>query len=401
MTTAPAAPQEQILYGPDGQALTSSTTSRAAIERPAVPAGDWHAVRTTNNATVWEKKPQPTAPEPATDDDHQRQLAARDARITALEARVATLSKPTNPSPATPPAAKKDRKGFNHWGPWIALWAAVGLTASGEYALARFVGFHDLVSALLPIGIDIYVIQAFRRHRDVAAALVLMVLTNALVHLAEAGLFGVETVPAPDGETAFEPTWWLIVLVSAIAPFIVWRVHRITETVPATSVAHTAGPAETVRETAAAPVAETAPETTADPVAATLTATHGTVSLSPTTRVADADETAPATPRTQTATAHVAAAETKPHQRETAPATRRATPGRTTTSRTRKPAETGVAAPAKLRSKEQQLAIVAPFVDDWNGPEKDLPLQPIADALGASKATASRRVAEYRAQKTA
>lgn len=377
MTTAPAAPQEHILYGPDGQALASSTPTRAAIEETAATAGDWRAVRTTDNATVWEKTTaadaEPKQEQPATPDPHA--LAASDERIAELEAQLAATRRTAAPAPKTADTPdQKSRKGFDHWGPWLALWAAVGLTASGEYALAHFVGFRWF-SALLPVGIDVYVIQAFRRHRDVAVALILMVVTNALVHLAEAGLFGVVQRSTAHGETAYAPTWWLIVLVSAIAPFIVWRVHRITEKRPATG-------------TVAAPA--TAAETASS-----------TVAVTPTGTVSSATSTTPATAQAAPETTRSAERETRPEQRETAPATRRATPRRNTTARTRKPAETGVAAPSKLRSKDEQLAIVGPFVDAWNGPEKDLPLQPIAEALGASKATASRRVAEYRSLKTA
>lgn len=380
MTTAPAAPQDFLLYGPDGQAINSSTPQRA--ELPAAPAGDWKPVSTTDNAIVWEKTPTVPAPvdQPAAQDHYER-------RIAELEAKLAVLDKP-KPAPithqTTPAPAKEERKGFNHWGPWIALWAAVGLTASGEFALAKFVGFHPVVSALLPIGIDIYVIQAFRRHRDVAAALILMVLTNALVHLAQAGLFGVESTVGSNGETAYEATWWLIVLVSAIAPFIVWRVHRITETRP---------------ETAAATTAETAPESGSRAVAETAGQSFQPVSGSPANGVAAPRETSSATTAAPTETPADRNAETQSHQRETAPATRRATPRRNNAPRPRKAAETGIAAPSKLLSKQEQLAVVGPIVDSWNDGEKDL--QRIEQALGCSKATASRRAAEYLDSKSA
>lgn len=386
MTTAPAAPQDFLLYGPDGQALNSSTPRRA--EQPAAPVGDWKPVVTTDNATVWEKTPAAPATsveQPAT--DHQAAGQARyERRIAELEAKIAVLDKP-KPAPIAhqaTSASAKERKGFNHWGPWIALWAAVGLTASGEFALAKFVGFHPVVSALLPIGIDIYVIQAFRRHRDVAAALILMVLTNALVHLAQAGLFGVDTAVGSNGETTYEATWWLIVLVSAIAPFIVWRVHRITETRP---------------ETGAETTAETAPESGSRAVAETSGQSFQPVSSSPSEGVAAPRETSPETTTTPTETPAARNAETQSHQRETAPATPRATPRRNNAPRPRKAAETGIAAPSKLLSKQEQLAVVGPIVDSWNDGEKDL--QRIEQALGCSKATASRRAAEYLDSKSA
>lgn len=126
------------------------------------------------------------------------------------------------PQAATTQAKEPKRHWFDRHGPKIAMYAAVGLCASGEYALAQLAGFPGPIAALLPIAMDVYVIQAMRRRRDVAAALLLSVLANALDRLAEARLFGVDR-----HGTA---TWWLIVAVVAIAPFIVWRVHRITET---------------------------------------------------------------------------------------------------------------------------------------------------------------------------
>ncbi|MBQ1165747.1 hypothetical protein KBZ21_47995, partial [Streptomyces sp. A73] len=40
----------------------------------------------------------------------------------------------------------------------------------------------------------------------------------AVYHLAAAGLFGVSASGRPE--------WWLIVGVAAIAPFVMWRIHR-------------------------------------------------------------------------------------------------------------------------------------------------------------------------------
>jgi hypothetical protein len=117
-------------------------------------------------------------------------------------------------SPERPSAVER-------YGPWVALYAAIALTASGEFELATLVGFPGWIAWALPTAIDVYVVQAMRRHRDVAGALVLMVATNAIYHLAASGLFGVTG--------AGLPAWWLVVLVAAIAPVIVWRVHRITE----------------------------------------------------------------------------------------------------------------------------------------------------------------------------
>jgi hypothetical protein len=404
VTTAQAPAQDQFLYGPHGERLTGTPTPAPAIQLPT-GTGSWRAVTTQGTATVWEKTaPTPTSepvPVPAPTQPAEAVVPARPAEPAPAEQAPAEPEEQrptTNPAPPAP-AAKEERGFFDRIGPWIALYAAIGLTASGEYALAHLVGFPGLIAALLPIAIDIYVIQAFRRHRDVAAALILMVATNALFHLADAHLFGV-TPPNPEtGATAYRATWWLIVAVSAIGPFIVWRVHRITETQPETvPVAVSEDPAATAPSGVAADCNATVSPVAAQPVSGPATPRE---TVRETVR-----ETARATPRapreTATATRHetaVAATETVPDQRETvretaretARATRRETPRRTSTA---KPVATTQAA-IQLLPRAEQLAIVEGFVKRHTG-DGDIPLQPIADALGCSKATASRRLAAYR-----
>ncbi|MFB7675266.1 hypothetical protein ACFC26_28030 [Kitasatospora purpeofusca] len=114
----------------------------------------------------------------------------------------------------------------DRWGPKVALAAAVTLTASGEFALAKLAGWPSWVAWALPLAIDVYVVQAFRRHKDVPGAIVLMILANAVYHLAAAGLVGV-VKSGPDKGHAL---WWLIVGVAAIAPWVMWRLHKITDT---------------------------------------------------------------------------------------------------------------------------------------------------------------------------
>lgn len=121
---------------------------------------------------------------------------------------------------------------FDTWSARLVIGGAVGLTASGEYELARMVGFDWYAAWLLPFVIDIYVIQAFRRHRDILQAITLTIAANVTFHLADKGLFGVEKVTANGNE----PEWWLIALVASIASLILWRMHIIT------------GPAKAVRE---------------------------------------------------------------------------------------------------------------------------------------------------------
>lgn len=98
---------------------------------------------------------------------------------------------------------------------WAALGAALAATASAEYELARAVGFNTWVAAAVPGALDVYTVRALRARRDVLAAVVAMIAVNAASHLVTAGLLPV-SVP-------------LVVAVSAIAPLVMWRVHRLGE----------------------------------------------------------------------------------------------------------------------------------------------------------------------------
>ena len=115
--------------------------------------------------------------------------------------------------------AQRWNRDIDTWSARVVIGAAVGLTASGEYELARKVGFAAEVAWLLPVVIDVYVIQAFRRHRDIAQAIGLTIAANVIYHLADAGLFGVKTGGAPE--------WWLIAIVASVASLILWRMHRM------------------------------------------------------------------------------------------------------------------------------------------------------------------------------
>lgn len=97
---------------------------------------------------------------------------------------------------------------------WGALLFALVATASAEYELARQVGFNQWVAAAVPGALDIYTVRAMRAHRDVLAAVSAMIGVNAASHLVTADLLPVN-VP-------------LVVAVSAIAPLVLWRVHRLT-----------------------------------------------------------------------------------------------------------------------------------------------------------------------------
>lgn len=228
VTTAPT------LLGPDGQAITRPTAPE--------PARDWQPVRATDNAVVWER-PRPVAvPAPAADQLEDTRVEAQqlldDAhaeadRITAeaKSLRTRTLSAATSDASeirerAAAEVAAKEEKGrkLDVLAGRAAITAAVGLTAFGEYSLARLAHFPASVAWLLPFVIDVYVIQAFRRHRDIVQAIALTVAANVVYHLAAAGMFGVTT----DADGQHRATWWLIAMVSSIASVILWRMHVMT-----------------------------------------------------------------------------------------------------------------------------------------------------------------------------
>lgn len=101
-----------------------------------------------------------------------------------------------------------------------ALACALVGTANAEYTLATGTHVNEYVALAVPGALDLYVIQALRVHRDVAAAVLVMVAANVASHLLAAGLY-------PDGY------WWdfgITAGVGALAPGIVWRVHSLERT---------------------------------------------------------------------------------------------------------------------------------------------------------------------------
>jgi hypothetical protein len=98
---------------------------------------------------------------------------------------------------------------------WAALVAALVVLASAEYRLAVACGFGQYVAAGVPAALDVYALAALRARRDVLAVVAVLIGVNAASHLVEVGLLPVD-VP-------------LVVAVSAVAPLVLWRVHRLGE----------------------------------------------------------------------------------------------------------------------------------------------------------------------------
>ncbi|MGV9281648.1 hypothetical protein [Streptomyces sp. NPDC003730] len=98
---------------------------------------------------------------------------------------------------------------------WAALAAVLVVLASAEYNLAVACGFGTYVAAGVPAALDVYALAALRARRDVFTVVLTLIAVNAASHLVEVGLLPV-SVP-------------LVVAVSAVAPLVLWRVHRLSE----------------------------------------------------------------------------------------------------------------------------------------------------------------------------
>jgi hypothetical protein len=131
---------------------------------------------------------------------------------------------------------------------WAALAAVLVVLASAEYRLAVACGFGQYVAAGVPAALDVYALAALRARRDVLAVVVTLIAVNAASHLVEVGLVPVD-VP-------------LVVAVSAVAPVVLWRVHRLSEQqeAPAVSAVPEAyPPVEVHRDTPAPEPVDKAP----------------------------------------------------------------------------------------------------------------------------------------------
>ncbi|NSC23080.1 hypothetical protein FM076_18725 [Streptomyces albus subsp. chlorinus] len=96
---------------------------------------------------------------------------------------------------------------------WAALVAALVGTASAEYDLARAAGFGLVLAGCVPAALDVYALRAFAVHRDVPAVVIALVLVNAAAHLVASGRIPMSVL--------------LVIVVSAIAPLVLWRVKAL------------------------------------------------------------------------------------------------------------------------------------------------------------------------------
>ena len=105
------------------------------------------------------------------------------------------------------------------WGPWVAMAAAVVLTAKGEFDLAVLAHFDEKIAWMFPVMIDVYVVTAFHRRRwkDMVIGMLLMIFCQIAVHLLPVYITEGEKTP-----------WGLVVAVACIAPIVVVRVKILT-----------------------------------------------------------------------------------------------------------------------------------------------------------------------------
>ncbi|MFE0383922.1 hypothetical protein ACFW1F_07530 [Streptomyces bungoensis] len=94
-----------------------------------------------------------------------------------------------------------------------SLAAGIAFTATAEYDLARSLGAHLVIAAMLPLAIDAYVVAALRWFRafDITLSLTLMGAAQVAAHLLDAHVMKVN-IP-------------MVVVVSLLVPVALWRTH--------------------------------------------------------------------------------------------------------------------------------------------------------------------------------
>ena len=366
-------------------------------------------------------------------DAAEQKLSEADQRVLDAEARVEQLRAAERQLLAAQTARKQEsgkwarfKRAF--WptvAPVIVLVSAVGMTASGEYALAALVGVPVYLAWLLPTCVDVWTMCAMRAKaakatekkatKEIVASLLTMIGANVTYHLAAGHLVGM--AQASDGH--WHPTWELISIVACIAPIVVWRVHALMEHNDETAPAETAAGETAERETSREIERETAVgETVLSVYRPTETALGETVpalvpaqatgglTLPPAggdyphgagrpavgvgeTRSAGGGETrSRETAAARETGRHARAADGETGGAAARPRSPRSAPRETAVG------ETGRSGRVLTETEREIIARHMAAHADAAGP---LPLEDLAVELGVSKPTASRRVAVYRA----
>ena len=97
------------------------------------------------------------------------------------------------------------------WVLWMQLGCALVATAHAEYTLALATGLHWVVAGAVPGALDLYVIRALQKHKDVLPAVLVMIAANVASILVQAGVLPLH--------------WGLYSAVGALVPVLVWRGH--------------------------------------------------------------------------------------------------------------------------------------------------------------------------------
>lgn len=112
--------------------------------------------------------------------------------------------------------------GFRTWvrqQDWVLaaqLGCALVVTFHAEYTLALAAGVNEYVALAVPGALDLYVIRALQKHRDVFLAVLVMVAANVASHLVTAGI-------VPVG-------WAVYSAVGGTVPLLLWRGHSLRHT---------------------------------------------------------------------------------------------------------------------------------------------------------------------------
>ena len=99
----------------------------------------------------------------------------------------------------------------NDWILWAQAGCALVATAHAEYVLATSVNLHWIVAGAVPGALDLYVIRALQKRKDVLPAVLVMVAANVASILVQAGVIPLH--------------WGLYSAVGALAPLLLWRGH--------------------------------------------------------------------------------------------------------------------------------------------------------------------------------
>lgn len=132
------------------------------------------------------------------------------------------------------------------WILWAQLGCALVATAHAEYTLATAVHLNGYVALAVPGALDLYVVRALQKRKDVLPAVLVMVAANIASILVAAGVLPLH--------------WALYSAVGALAPLLVWRGHVLRVHEGGAAEMSTAAPMTSPEVTPTVPAPASAPE---------------------------------------------------------------------------------------------------------------------------------------------